>query len=522
MRTTVLLAWVAFLAAVIVQPGETGSSDTARRLQTTRWLWTSAPAVMPGDYPVFGLVGRNHRIYPWYGIGQSLVMLPPDMIAAALTRVVPRLGKSDGLNGLVVSYIVSPLISVLTILVAFHFLGLLGFKENEAIVGALALLLGTTFLHYTQNMMENNLMLLLTITGFCFQYQWLRTGSMPALIGGSLALSASLLVRLTTGLNIIAAGCFIAICLLAKGWEHAAPRIKRYLTVLLPCSAFFLAIDRAYHYYRFGECCTTYIQIYARQQHLLNPTLPASYPYTTPFWEGFWGALLAPEKSIFLFDPLLIVLAILVFVAWKQFGAEIRAYVVSLAVILIAYIGFHARFDFWSGDVAWGDRYVTTPVQLLALVAMPLLFRLRAKLSGVIWKTGLVIFAAAIAIQFASVALWYPLEYSQMKTLGHPTFVIGLRFENMAAMAMGKMADWHLTNYLTDANVRSSVPYLYPFLLVRRHPDVSSRSITMLMSAWAVLVAVFTASLLAIAARARTAEPASRDELILKEGAQVG
>jgi hypothetical protein len=36
-------------------------------------------------------------------------------------------------------------------------------------------------------------------------------------------------------------------------------------------------------------------------------------------------------------------------------------------------------------------------------------------------------------------AFWLPLEIYQMETLGHPTFVIALRFKNIVAFALGKM-----------------------------------------------------------------------------------
>jgi hypothetical protein len=44
-------------------------------------------------------------------------------------------------------------------------------------LGVLALMFCTTHLHYTQNMMENNYIMLLTLAGFSFQYEWLRTDS---------------------------------------------------------------------------------------------------------------------------------------------------------------------------------------------------------------------------------------------------------------------------------------------------------------------------------------------------------
>lgn len=52
----------------------------------------------------------------------------------------------------------------------------------------------------------------------------------------------------------------------------------------------------------------------------------------------------------------------------------------------------------------------------------------------------------AVTMEIASLAIWLPLEIYQMETMGHPTFVIGLRFKNIAAMAFGKMSAWGLTN----------------------------------------------------------------------------
>ena len=39
---------------------------------------------------------------------------------------------------------------------------------------------------------------------------------------------------------------------------------------------------------------------------------------------------------------------------------------------------------------------------------------------------------------------WLPLEIYQMETLGHPTFVIALRFKNIVAFSLGKMDAWGL------------------------------------------------------------------------------
>src|SRR5262252_2063530 len=130
-----LLGAAAFLGAFVVQSGDLGSADTARRLQTTHSFWTSAPAVLPGDYPEFGLRGRGGKIYAWYGIGQSLLMLPADMVGSALEKLPifrDYNGNDPSVRNIVVSYSTNVLVNVLTALVCFRFLTLMKFTMQHA------------------------------------------------------------------------------------------------------------------------------------------------------------------------------------------------------------------------------------------------------------------------------------------------------------------------------------------------------------------------------------------------------
>jgi hypothetical protein len=470
-----LVCLTAFLTALVVQSGELGTSDTTHRLQTTHSFWTSEDPVDPQDYPEFGIHGRNGKLYAWYGIGQSLLMLPADVVGT----YVENLSIFDGYDedprprSIVVSYSTNILVCVLAILVCFRLLGQLGFTTNQQIAGAFALLFCTTFLHYTQNLMENNYILLLTLTGLSFQYEWLRTGNGRALLVGSGALGLNLLTRLTTALDILAVALFLALVSWFSGtrWRELRVRFWDYAKIAFSVYAVFLALDRAYQYYRFGSWFNTYIQLYGQEQKILNPDLPAAFPFETPFHVGFFGALFKPEKSIFLFDPLLVLMLVLAVAAWRHFKPEIRAYLMAFGALLFACISFYARFTDWPGDFAWGDRYASTCAQILAFVSVPLLMRHRADVGKAIWRTGLALVGASVLVQAASVMFWCPLEIYQMETLGHPTFVIALRLKNVVAFALGKMDQWGLNN---DAMKEDPWDYAHittynflPFLLAR-------------------------------------------------------
>src|SRR5215831_3385835 len=120
-----LLCLTAGLLAFVVQSGELGTADTMHRLQTTHWLWTSQPQVFPNEYPEFGLHGRGGQIFSWYGIGQSLLMLPDDLVGTWIAHWQIFSGYEDdpAVRSIIVSYGTNILVSVLTAFFAFRLLG---------------------------------------------------------------------------------------------------------------------------------------------------------------------------------------------------------------------------------------------------------------------------------------------------------------------------------------------------------------------------------------------------------------
>ena len=101
------------------------------------------------------------------------------------------------------------------------------------------------------------------------------------------------------------------------------------------------------------------------------------------------------------------------------------------------------RYTVWSGDFAWEDRYVSTTVELVAMLAVPLLLRHRSALAN---RLDYRPHAHRRQRDHPGRVSRFldPLEIYQMETFGHPTFVIALRFKNILAFALGKMGAWGL------------------------------------------------------------------------------
>ena len=491
-----LLAAIALLSTLLIQSGELGTSDTMHRLQTAHSFWTSEPAVFPQEYPEFGLIGRGGRLYSWYGIGQSLLMLPTDMVGTWLGRL-PLFenydGNDPGVREIFVSFTTNALIAVLTALLSLRLLKQFDFSEAQAIAGVLALLFATTHLHYSQNMSENNYILLLTLGGISFQYEWLRSGSRRALFVGSLALGLNLLTRLTTALDLMACAGFLLLVVLFEAREATRARkpilsrMLQYAHTAFPVSALFFLIDRLYQYHRFGSFLNTYMTVFGEQQRRLNPTLPAAYPFEGRFLDGFLGPLFSPEKSIFLFDPLLILSLLVAVLFWKRLNATVKSFWIAAWLLLLVYICFYARYTVWSGDFAWGDRYVSTAGQMAAVLAVPIALRYGSRAGRWLRIATWTLAGASVAIQLASVCFWLPLEIYQMQTLGHPTFVVTLRFKNIAAFALGKGDAWGLNNQAMTQDpwdyVHITTWNFLPFLL-RRVGAAPPWAVNSLLGAW--------------------------------------
>src|SRR5215472_170675 len=432
-----LVVTVALLTAMI-QSGELGTADTTRRLQVTHSLWTSAPQVAPGDYPEFGSPGRGGRLYAWYGIGQSLLMLPADVVGTAAEKApwwrgYVRSEATPQIRGIVVSGCTSVLVNVLTALVALRFLALLGFSRLQSVAGVLALMCATTHLHYAQNMQENNYIFLLTLTGLWLQLRWAESGDRRALWLGAGALGLNLLTRITTVLDIVGAALFLLLVgVFARsasdqpmcGALLSARRVKEYLRTVVPVYAAFVFLDRLYQFVRFGSWTSTYVRVQSDQQMRFDPTLPTSYPFSGHWFQGgvhsgLLGPLFEPEKSIFVFDPLFWLALVLTVLLWRRMTAVVRAFAVSTLVLFAGYLLFYARYFSWAGDFSWGDRYISSVVELFAMLAVPLLIRYRRELPRVVPVCGWCVVAASVAIQAASLAFWLPVEIYQIDAMGH-------------------------------------------------------------------------------------------------------
>ena len=142
--TTLRVCLLGWCLALLMTPGHFGSVDAERRLQVARSWWTDEPEVAHDDGD-FGIPGRDGQRRAWYGPGQSLVMLVPDMVAVSLVAAVPPAARinqtlDDGLVHALVVLSIAPALSAAVAVLGFGLLQALGFGRPAAVGGVLGLL----------------------------------------------------------------------------------------------------------------------------------------------------------------------------------------------------------------------------------------------------------------------------------------------------------------------------------------------------------------------------------------------
>jgi hypothetical protein len=127
--------------------------------------------------------------------------------------------------------------------------------------------------------------------------------------------------------------------------------------------------------------------------------------FTTPLSKGLYGLLLSHGKSLFVFNPFLL-LAIPGAVA---FWRRDRAVTTLLAVLVIARVLMFARWTDWFGGVAWGPRFLmptVVPLALLTVYAASRIPRLRPTLRVPAALATVILAIAGAVVSVASVWVW--------------------------------------------------------------------------------------------------------------------
>lgn len=259
---------------------------------------------------------------PFYKVGQAIGVLLP----ARYADVAERFGV--GLR--------DPLISAAACVLVYTFALELGFGTLVAVLLSLAFGIATfawPFSKYSFSEPVTEFWLLMAVFAAVCAVRRRRPIGWSAL--SALALGLAIGSKATAGLALPALLVYLA----AAGGGRVRTRLERsvpfVLVLMLP--ALGLALLNAA---RFGNPLDT-------GYHLEN-VLDLSHPV------GIAGLLVSPAKSLFLYAPV----ALLGLLGFARLAARLPWEAGVFVWLLASHVVFHGLLVIWSGDAAWGPRYL--------------------------------------------------------------------------------------------------------------------------------------------------------------------
>jgi hypothetical protein len=101
--------FITLFSCFLINSGSLSSGDALVRLNATHWLWMNVPQVPP---PLVDITGVHGKQFANYGIGQSLLMLPADILTWPIVEHLRSGDLRDEVRVGLISYLTFPLTAV--------------------------------------------------------------------------------------------------------------------------------------------------------------------------------------------------------------------------------------------------------------------------------------------------------------------------------------------------------------------------------------------------------------------------
>src|SRR5262249_42843981 len=154
-----ILALGLWLLLLATNPGRNETIDVGARLAVTRQLWTAGKVAVRhrphGTEDLWIEIAPDRYVAP-YGIGQSLVFVPFDMVSSVLEHFTPEAWRGQ-LPWLPIGFGLLPLLGLGYWYALRGLLQEWGFIHPWPTLGALAMMLGTIMFFYAGQAQEENL-----------------------------------------------------------------------------------------------------------------------------------------------------------------------------------------------------------------------------------------------------------------------------------------------------------------------------------------------------------------------------
>lgn len=410
-----LFSWssLTFFASGIVE-----SQDGLQYLTIARQIYYWRTFEMPeAKYPFGNIhmntqIGRNGKEFSPTGLGYSLSFLPAVLIEDIFNRMAgvsptKNFPLSNDWPIMLFGSMTNTFFGALFITTFFLFLKSFSMRDRDAILLSLVLFCSSNLFVYAKHGFAHMMFVcFMWLSFFCLRMYGINK-NIFFLIGSGVSFGI-----LTLSYNptfILVPPALIVYYLLSvkleKNWKkfHFWKRILRDFIVMFISLIPFLMLYGWFNEVRYGGVTSTG---YGSGSFI---SLPEVKPFV--LYEGIWGLLFSPGKSLFLFTPPLL----LILVFWqklkKSYFPEIFTGA-TLGAIFLFFIGsLVGGLDYfpWHGEASFGPRYLL-PVLPFGLLLVGLIYRQLKKYQRILIFVPLV--SIGLLIQTVGILIPYQVRFS--------------------------------------------------------------------------------------------------------------
>jgi len=278
---------------------------------------------------------------------------------------------------------------------------LLGYNKKAAIFSSLVLAFATMHFHYsvsTQEQTQVSALLVLAVLlmvkyyqRWRFVYAWLFC----------VVLGMCLIFRFASAVMVLPLYLVAAVSdVFSSDKKVLSKTIRKWFFAGVLGTGGFIIICGWYNYMRFGSVFESGYSLVAATV-LGGHGMFESAPLPT-----LAAMLFSPGKSIFLYNPVLMLLPVCI---WSFYRRH-KTVALAIIAVIISNFAFYSFSTTWAGDYAWSIRY---QVPVLPFLILPLVSLFSRPMKTVIKTLIISLISTSCVIQFASVVYNFNLEFVQ-------------------------------------------------------------------------------------------------------------
>ena len=324
---------------------------------------TSESVVFLKRLPGLAVKRSDGRQVGIYGIGTSVVGVPFYVVGKVVSEVTPSAKRASVL--VTATMFTDALITAATVFMLMLLCLLLGAPPLGAVLIGLSYGLGSYAYPHALTLFTEPGTALCVITAAFFAIRAARAGSRADLLACGASAGAALLFRVSAALFVP----LIGLWLLVAAWRRSEADVAATTARLRIPAAFEFGA-----WYTAGAIGPLVLMLFVNAWRYGSVTnfgyaLGTATDQSYPIVRGVVNQWFSSGKSIFLFAPI----AVIVVLGLARSVRKLPMEMVLLGAIVVLNTLFFARVQFWSGDWAWGPRYLQIVVPCLAAMAAPLM-----------------------------------------------------------------------------------------------------------------------------------------------------